>query len=329
MQKMVQKLTKENEKLKQEVSSQKQEIEILRRNLRIKDMLLKESDHLKNDAREVLEEMKAEQDRMGKKISKHLEKLKGVEPPIKEVGMYHAESLESVLPKSTSEYSESKGSELEWSSLVGINQTKLNDYDKESDHGSSIRSDTTVINNQLSSVPTIRSPIPRENEHNNADIDTHNHGADKKEGTSPIDEYSDKQSDTTGTVPRSDRSISFPQPTGVQSSSDGDFSDTTGTVPRSNRSISFPQPTGVQSPSDGDFSDGQVVRPRHTKEIAMSPLSPLSQQLEQHKFRRATSLASPKPHGRTITHTPQSQQSAGDCEYMTKFREITSKRQQN
>ncbi len=259
MQKLVQKLTKENDKLRREVISQRQQIEMLRRNLVIKDLLLKESDRLKNDGREVLEKIKAEVDQFGKRITKQLNKLKKVEPPIDTVGIYHAESLDSVMPKSPSEYSENKGSESSTHDNIKYNEDE--DSDRENDHGSSIQSDKTIINRHhlLSSVAGIAGTLPKDDTY----LDTLTDQADKE------------RSKRYGMVWLSEESI-----VSGPNESSKELSDTTETqlnstrrYTKDTRSVSFVQPTQVQSPSDSDLSDSKPVKPRHTKEMAVSPLS--------------------------------------------------------
>ncbi len=230
--------------MKQEVNSLKQEIRILRSELQYKDVSLRISNDLKNTTKELLEEMKAEQDRFGKKIVKQLEKLK--EPPIDTVdtNMRRAESLDSVMPKSTSEdsdHNESKMSEVEEFSHA----SKLSEHeqsDRESNHGS-LRSDKTVINkfDHLKMTEDTKSPPPPSKR--------------KKKFKVPQQQSDDEQSDTTGILSHSDTNRS---------------------------SIPFGQPTRIDSPSgtESELSSNQRSS-RHTKEIVMSPLSQLSPELNE------------------------------------------------
>ena len=302
MQKRNKELTKEIDKLRQQVQSQKYEIEALQNRLIAKEVLLRESDISKNDAKDVLEEMKAELERIGKRITKQLFRLK--DPPLNEVivPIYNAESLESVSvePKSTSEGSRSEhtidhGSDREETILIEMSYELRKDTDIESDQGSSIRSVKTVINERILSR------------------------VDGKLQSSATSKQSVED------IP----AIKVEQPLGIQPhatrvTQTRDRNDELATQSDTNKSLLFTRPVQVKSPSGSELSDAEVLKSRssrHTKELVTRPLpTQRKQRSELGVLKERSTSAGCDTKDRKPTATQPD-----ECEYMLAFKKITGK----
>ncbi len=243
------------------MQSKTYQIEALQHKLHVKEVLLRESDISKNDAKDILEDMKVEMERFGKRITKQLFKLK--DPPLNEVivPMKRADSLESVsvMPNSTSGDSRSECSDQEETIPMEMRidwryQYEHKDSDIESDQASSIQSVQTVVSNHIrvdNLDGTLQSTAT--SKHSAEDIP-----AIKVEPlhvqptinwtTQTCDKISDE----------------------LTTQSDTNSSDELATQSDTNSSALFTQPVPVQSPSGSELSDAEAVKSkssRHTKEL--------------------------------------------------------------
>ena len=297
-------LTKEIDKLRQQVQSQKYEIEALQNKLIVKEVLLRASDSSKNDAKDVLDEMKAELERIGKRITKHISRLK--DPPLNEVGVpiNRAESLESVIsvePKSTSEGSRSEptidhGSDQEDTIPMEMStdrryRYKRKDSDIESDQASSIRSVKTVIN--------IKQP--------------------RWTAKHPMSEHSVED------IP----AIKVEQPLGIQPhatrvTQTRDRNDELATQSDTNKSLLFTRPVQVKSPSGSELSDAEVKSrsSRHTKELVTRPLPTQRKQRSELGVLKERSTSTDC---KTQDRKPTATQPDEECDFTLKFKKITGK----
>ena len=292
------------------MQSKTYQIEVLQHKLHVKEVLLRESDISKNDAKDVLEDMKVEMERIGKRITKHLFRLK--DPPLNEVivPMKRAESLESVsvVPKSTSEDSRS---ETECTTIDHQEETSNDkryqyepkDSDIESDQASSIRSVKTVIRKRISRAV------------DNLD-GTLQSTATSKHGIEDIPAIKVEQPLRV-------------QPTRITETSD-EQSDELATQSDTNSSTLFTRPVQVKSPSGSELSDAVSTdakvlksRPsRHTKELVAQPLlTQLMQRSELGVLKEPFTSAGCETEDRKPTATQPDE----NCDFMRTFNKITQK----
>ena len=298
------------------MQSKTYQIEVLQHKLHVKEVLLRESDISKNDAKDVLEDMKVEMERIGKRITKQLFRLK--DPPLNEVivPMKRADSLESVsvVPKSTSEDSRSEtecttidhGSNQEDTIPMEMiidrrYQYEPKDSDIESDQASSIRSVKTVIHKRIFSAVdnldgTLQSTAT--SKHGIEDIPTIKVEQPLRVQPTRITETSDEQSDELATQSDTNSSALF-----------------------------YARPVPVQSPSGSELSDAEVLKSRssrHTKELVAQPLlTQLMQRSELRVLKEPSSSAGCETEDRKPTATQPDE----NCEFMVKFKKITRKSQ--
>ena len=306
------KLTKENDKLRQQVQSKTVQIELLQHKLYAKEVLLRESDISKNDAKDVLEDMKVEMERIGKRITKQLFRLK--DPPLNEVVPINRNgSLESLstMPKSTPEDSRSEtecttidhGSDQEEMSNGRWYRYEPKDSDIESDQASSIRSVKTIIHKRIFS------------------------GVNNLDETLQ-DTATSKQSNEDIPAIKVEQPLRV-QPTRITETSD-EQSDELATQSDTNSSAFFTRPVQVKSPSGSELSDAvstdaKVLKSkssRHTKELVAQPL--LTHQQKQ-RLGALTELPSASAGYETKDKKPTATQPDEDCDFMRTFKRITQK----
>ena len=241
------------------MQSKTYQIEVLQHKLHVKEVLLRESDISKNDAKDILEDMKVEMERFGKRIMKQLFKLK--DPPLNEVivPMKRAESLESVsvVPNSTSGDSRSECSDQEETIPMEIRidwryQYEHKDSDIESDQASSIQSVQTIVSKD-NLDGTLQDTATSTSKHSNEDIPTIKVEPLHVQPTiNWTTQTCDKISDELTTQ------------------SETNSSDELATQSDTNSSALFTRPVPVQSPSGSELSDAEAVKSkssRHTKEL--------------------------------------------------------------